>query len=104
MSPRSNAGGWQGRQALRLTRSLRGQGALIGRRTEVLVAYSIDIFSEGPRCTANGWIDGACAAFARVKAARLRLSNGFEIEINLEVQDANTATVEVSDPLALEAA
>ena len=89
---------------MRLTRSLRGEGALLGRRSDVPVAYSIDIFNEGPRCTANGWIDGACSAFAGIKVARLRLSNGVEIEITLQLQGADTAIVEVSDPLALKAA
>ena len=77
---------------------------MIGGRSEVPVAYAIDVFDEGSRCVATGWLDGACGTFARLKAARLRLDDGAEIRINLEVQDAHSASVEISDPVSLKAA
>lgn len=104
MNAKSSPGGWRGRTPMRLTRTLRGEGMLLTRQNEVPVAYAIDIFDEGPRCVATGWIDGACAKFARLKAARLRLDDGAEIGISLEVQDAHSASVEISDPLSLKAA
>jgi hypothetical protein len=88
---------------MRLTRTLRGDGLLIVGRKEVPVAYAIDIFNEGEHCTSNGWIEGACAPFAKLKTARLRLADGVEVGVNLEVHDADSATVEIADPLELKA-
>ena len=100
----TGSGRGRGKSPMRLTRTLRGDGVmLVGRKREVPVAYAIDIFDEGERRTATGWIDGAFAAFAKLKAARLRLADGVEIGVSLDVQDADSAFVEIEDPLSLKA-
>ena len=89
---------------MKLVRTLRGEGVLVALRSEIPVVYGIDIFDEGPRRTATGWIEGAFAAFTRIKAARLRLADGVEIGVGLDVQDPHGAVVEISDPPSMKAA
>jgi hypothetical protein len=100
----SGSGRGRGRAPLKLAHTLRGEGTLMTRRCEVAVVYGIDVFREGPRSTASGWIEGACAPLRRTTKARLRLADGVEIEIGLDRQDAQGALVEIFNPLTLHAA
>ncbi|HWE47904.1 MAG TPA: hypothetical protein VG407_17935 [Caulobacteraceae bacterium] len=89
--------------AMKLVSALRGKGVLTSPRGEVPVRYGIDVFDEGGRRTARGWIVGA-AAFSEMTTAGLRLADGVQLEVTIEDGDAEGASVEVTNPDALAAA
>ncbi len=89
---------------MKLVRTLRGEGALLVRRSEIPVTYGIDFFDEGPRRTATGSLEGAFATLAQLTSARLRLADGAVIDVGLDVQDQHGALVEIIDPASLKAA
>lgn len=88
----------QERLRLRLLGALRGDGALVWAGGVVGVAYELDLFGRGEAQVADGNLEGDFSALipaAPDKLAmpipmRLRLDDGFELEIALMGLDAAT--------------
>jgi hypothetical protein len=103
-APRSWGGRGRGRDQGRLTLlgALRGDGVLIWTGGSLPVAYELDVFGRGPVRTASGTLAGDFAALVPpddaeapdVPDARLRLSDGRELDIDLTSLETNDADFE----------
>ena len=87
---------------LKLMGSLRGDGLLILADRSISAAYELDIYGRnGGTRSASGHLEGDFAALvdADAPAARLRLSDGVEFEIELTDLEADLAEFETRGDL-----
>ncbi|HEY3814680.1 MAG TPA: hypothetical protein VGL66_15780 [Caulobacteraceae bacterium] len=103
MMTNSFNGRGRAQSAMKLTAALRGKGILITPNGEIAVRYGVDVFDGGARVSARGWVTGN-SDFGKVSTARLRLSDGVQLEVTVEDGDIEGASVEVTNPDALAAA
>ena len=85
---------------LRLTTTLRGEGALLwGKSGSLPVTYAVDVYRQGPGHVANGDVRGDLNRLAgRVPAdVRLRLATGEEVRVLLSDIEPDLASVEFQD-------
>jgi len=95
-----NMGGHRGRNSMKLLGSLRGDGVLSWDDRTAAVHYQLDLFEGRDRRSGSGVLDGELADLeAREEPARLRLADGFEIEIVLVQVDEDGAMFEARSEL-----
>ena len=88
---------------LRLLRSLRGDGALVwGRRSSVAVSYCVDVYGQGRWLSGDGDIRGDLTELVgRTPVnARLRLADGHEASIAIRDIGADSASIELLNPVS----
>jgi hypothetical protein len=86
---------------LRLLKSIRGDGTLMwGRRATRDVAYSIDLYGQGPLLSGDGDVRGDLSDLVGRAPAnvRLRLASGQETEIVLCGIEADSASIDLVKP------
>ena len=79
---------------MKLQGSLRGAGVLVAGGAERPVAYQMDLYSSGERRFGSGDLDGDLRGLADAedKAAILRLTDGFEVAVELtDIEDDGAA-------------
>jgi hypothetical protein len=82
---------------------LRGDGTLMwGRRSARAVSYSVDLYGQGPRLTGDGEVVGDLSDLVGRSpvGVRLRLASGQEASIVLRGIAADSASIELADPVA----
>ena len=87
---------------LRLLKSLRGDGTLLwGRRGSRAVAYSIDLYGQGPLISGDGEVQGDLAELVgrAPPDVRLRLASGHEAPIVLRDIEPDSAALELAQPV-----
>jgi hypothetical protein len=82
--------------AMKLIAALRGKGVLTTPKGEIAVRYGLDVFDNGGRCTAGGWVTGV-GSFATLETGRLRLSDGVQVQVSIDGGDQEGASIEVSE-------
>ena len=86
---------------LRLLKSLRGDGTLMwGRNASRPVAYSLDLYGQGPLLSGDGEVRGDLTDLVGRAPAnlRLRLANGRETPIGLCGIEPDSASVDLVKP------
>lgn len=100
-----SAGGRARDVRLRLLGALRGPGLLCWPGGWTPVDYELDVYRRGDACMASGSLEGDFAALRCIIetgegcAVRLRVSDGWEIEIELVELEAEAASFDVCSPL-----
>ena len=85
---------------MKLLGSLRGQGQVSWEGESAPVRYQLDIFEGRDRRTGSGVLDGELAALeGREETVRLRLEDGFELEVALMQVDIDGAMFETRSDL-----
>jgi hypothetical protein len=88
--------------AVRLVKSLRGEGVLCGRRSRSRpVSYCIDLYAQGVYLSGDGDIRGDLVDLVdKVPInARLRLADGEEVEISFRAIEPDVASIELASPV-----
>ncbi len=95
---------WKGGGALKLSKTIRGDGVLLSRGRELAVTYALDVFAGRNRpTTASGVLDGRFREPGLYDgAAVLRLEGGVEIDVDVDTEDAEGANVQARGPIEVE--
>jgi hypothetical protein len=85
---------------MKLIRTLRGDGVLVAENGETAVGYGLDLFETRGERVGSGTLDGDLSGLGEEPGPlRLRLVDGFEVEVRLDQLDQDGATFSTSGPL-----
>jgi hypothetical protein len=85
---------------MKLIGTRRGDGALIAEGGEIAVGYQLDLFETRGEPAGSGTLDGDLSGLGDEPGPlRLRLEDGFEIELRLDQLDEDGATFTTRGPL-----
>jgi hypothetical protein len=87
---------------LRLLKTLRGDGTLVwGRRSTRAVSYSVDLYGQGRWLSGDGDVRGELSELVgrALLNVRLRLADGLEAPISIRDIDAESASIELVNPV-----